>query len=169
VPRRAAGLICVRGPLNCGGYWKLPEQTAELFRHGWLHTGDVARRDAEGFLHIVDRKKDMVISGGFNIFPREVEDVLSTHPAVAAAAVIGVPDEKWGEAVKAVIVRRPGVTTPDDELTSELTALVRDRKGSHHAPKTVDVAESIPVSPLGKPDKKALPARYWSDTARQVN
>ncbi|WP_045880031.1 AMP-binding protein [Pseudofrankia sp. DC12] len=169
VPDGEPGEICVRGPLNCGGYWKLPEQTAELFRHGWLHTGDIARRDAEGFLYIVDRKKDMVISGGFNIFPREVEDVLATHPAVAAAAVIGVPDEKWGEAVKAVVVRRPGVTTPEDVLTGELTALVRDRKGSHHAPKTVDYADSIPVSPLGKPDKKALRARYWSDTTRQVN
>ncbi|OHV58790.1 MULTISPECIES: AMP-binding protein [unclassified Pseudofrankia] len=169
VPDGEPGEICVRGPLNCGGYWKLPEQTAELFRYGWLHTGDIARRDEEGYLYIVDRKKDMVISGGFNIFPREVEDVLSAHPAVAAAAVIGVPDEKWGEAVKAVVVRRRGVTVPDDELAAELTALVRDRKGPHHAPKTVDFTDSIPVSPLGKPDKKTLRARYWSTTARQVN
>ncbi|MBX6389068.1 MAG: AMP-binding protein [Frankia sp.] len=169
VPDGEPGEICVRGPLNCAGYWKLPEQTAELFAHGWLHTGDIARRDEDGYLYIVDRKKDMVISGGFNIFPREVEDVLATHPAVAAVAVIGVPDEKWGEAVKAIVVRRPGVDTPQDQLAAELTALVRDRKGPHHAPKSVDFTDSIPVSPLGKPDKKALRARFWSGAGRQVN
>jgi fatty-acyl-CoA synthase len=147
------------------GYWKKPEQTAELFAHGWLHTGDVARRDDEGFLYIVDRKKDMIISGGFNIFPREVEDVLSSHPGVAAAAVIGVPDEKWGEAVKAVVVRRPG----SDVGGEELAAMVKERKGAHHTPKSVDFVDSIPVSPLGKPDKKALRAQYWGQTSRQVN
>jgi fatty-acyl-CoA synthase len=169
VPDGEPGEICVRGPLVSGGYWNRPEQTAELFAHGWLHTGDIARRDAEGFFTIVDRKKDMVISGGFNIFPREVEDVLSTHPAVAAAAVIGVPDDKWGEAVKAVVVRRPGVATPEGALVAELTSLVKERKGAHHAPKSIDFVDAIPVSPLGKADKKALRARYWSAAARGVN
>ncbi len=165
VPDGEPGEICVRGTLSSAGYWKKPEQTAELFAHGWLHTGDIARRDDEGFLYIVDRKKDMIISGGFNIFPREVEDVLSSHPGVAAAAVIGVPDEKWGEAVKAVIVRRPG-----SEVTeAELAALVKERKGAHHSPKSIDFAESIPVSALGKPDKKALRAAYWAQAGRQVN
>jgi len=107
----------------------------------------------------------MIVSGGFNVFPREVEDVLSTHPAVANVAVIGVPDEKWGEAVKAVVVLRPDQTVAPDELI----ALVKDRKGAVYAPKTVDFADSIPLSPLGKPDKKALRARYWGDTTRQVN
>jgi fatty-acyl-CoA synthase len=165
VPEGTPGEICVRGPLVSAGYWKKPEQTAELFAHGWLHTGDVARRDEEGFLYIVDRKKDMIISGGFNIFPREVEDVLSSHPGVAAAAVIGVPDEKWGEAVKAVVVRRPG----SDVGADELAALVKERKGAHHTPKSIDFVDTIPVSPLGKPDKKALRAQYWGQNARQVN
>jgi fatty-acyl-CoA synthase len=113
----------------------------------------------------VDRKKDMIVSGAFNVYPREVEDVLATHPAVAQAAVIGVPDDKWGEAVKAVIVLRPGA----DVDPHELIALVRERKGPHYAPKTVDFADSIPLSPLGKPDKKALRAAYWQSSDRLVN
>ncbi len=165
VPEGEPGEICVRGPLVSAGYWKKPEQTAELFAHGWLHTGDVARRDEEGFLYIVDRKKDMIVSGGFNVFPREVEDVLSSHPGVAAAAVIGVPDEKWGEAVKAVVVLRPGAEVGEHELT----ALVKERKGAHYTPKSVDFVDSIPVSALGKPDKKALRAIYWAQADRQVN
>ena len=108
VPQGEPGEICVRGPLVMKGYLGKPEQTAEAFAHGWLHTGDVARADDEGFLYIVDRKKDMIITGGFNVYPREVEDVISTHPGVSAVAVIGVPDERWGESVKAVVVPRPG-------------------------------------------------------------
>ena len=165
VPQGEPGEICVRGPLVMNGYWNKPEQTEEAFKFGWLHTGDVAKADADGFLTIVDRKKDMIVSGGFNVFPREVEDVISSHPGVAAVAVIGVPDEKWGEAVKAVVVPRPGVEVDPDELV----ALVKDRKGAVYAPKTVDFAESIPLSPLGKPDKKALRAQYWQGTDRLVN
>ncbi len=108
VPRGEPGEICVRGPLVMRGYWNKPEQTAEALAGGWLHTGDIAREDEDGFYTIVDRKKDMVVTGGFNVFPREVEDVISAHPAVANVAVIGVPDERWGEAVKAVVVLRPG-------------------------------------------------------------
>ena len=160
-----AGEICVRGPLTMKGYLGKPEQTAEAFAHGWLHTGDIARADDEGFLYIVDRKKDMIITGGFNVYPREVEDVLSAHPGVSAVAVIGVPDERWGEAVKAVVVPRPGVDLDPDELI----ALVKEAKGSVQAPKSVDFADSIPLSALGKPDKKALRARYWGDTGRLVN
>ena len=107
----------------------------------------------------------MIVSGGFNVFPREVEDVISSHPAVAAVAVIGVPDDRWGEAVKAVVVPRPGAEIVADELID----LVKHAKGSVHAPKSVDVAESIPLSPLGKPDKKALRGRYWHDAGRMVN
>jgi fatty-acyl-CoA synthase len=165
VPQGEPGEICARGPLVMNGYWNKPEQTEEAFKFGWLHTGDVAKADEQGFLTIVDRKKDMIVSGGFNIFPREVEDVLATHDAVAQAAVVGVPDERWGEAVKAVVVLRPDATVDADELI----ALVKDRKGSHHAPKSIDFAESIPLSPLGKPDKKALRARYWEGSERQVN
>jgi fatty-acyl-CoA synthase len=165
VPVGEVGEICCRGPLVMAGYWNKPQETEQAFRHGWLHTGDLARCDADGFLYIVDRSKDMVISGGFNVFPREIEDVLTRHPAVAAAAVIGVPDPKWGEAVKAVVVLKPGA-----EVAAEaLIAMVRDAKGVVHAPKTVDFAESLPVTGLGKPDKKALRQRYWGDAARAVN
>jgi fatty-acyl-CoA synthase len=165
VPRGEPGEICVRGPLVMQGYWNKPEQTAEALAGGWLHTGDIAREDDEGYYTIVDRKKDMIVSGGFNVFPREVEDVISSHPSVSAVAVIGVPDERWGEAVKAVVVPRPGAEMVPDELIE----LVKQAKGSVHAPKSVDVVESIPVSPLGKPDKKALRARYWEGAERLVN
>lgn len=150
------GEICVQGPLLMSGYLNKPEQTAEALAGGWLHTGDIAIRDADGFLRIVDRKKDMIITGGFNVYPREVEDVLSSHPAVAAAAVIGVPHEKWGEAVKAVVVLRAGAAVS----AAELIALVRERKGPVHAPKSLVFADAIPLSSVGKPDKKALRARY---------
>jgi fatty-acyl-CoA synthase len=159
-----AGEICVQGPLVTNGYWKLPEQTEALFAGGWLHTGDVARESPDGFWTIVDRKKDMIVSGGFNVFPREIEDVLSAHPSVAAVAVIGVPDDKWGEAVKALIVPKPGTQVNETELIN----LVRDAKGPVHAPKTVDVIESIPLTPVGKADKRALRERYWAGRARRV-
>jgi fatty-acyl-CoA synthase len=165
VPEGEVGEICVRGPLVMEGYWNKPEESARALRHGWLYTGDLARRDADGFLYIVDRSKDMIISGGFNVYPREVEDVLTRHPAVAAAAVIGVPDAKWGEAVKAVVVTRAGATVDAEALI----AWVRDAKGVVHAPKSVDFADSLPVTGLGKPDKKALRARYWGGATRAVN
>lgn len=165
VPHGEPGEICVRGPLTMKGYLGKPEQTAEAFAHGWLHTGDVARADDEGYLYIVDRKKDMIVTGGFNVYPREIEDVLSAHPGVSAVAVIGVPDERWGESVKAVVVPRPGVDLDPDELI----ALVREAKGPVQAPKSVDFVEAIPLSALGKPDKKALRARFWGDTGRNVN
>jgi fatty-acyl-CoA synthase len=164
VPRGEPGEICVRGPLVSNGYWNKPEETAAAFVGDWLHTGDIAREGADGFFTIVDRKKDMIVTGGFNVFPREIEDVLTSHPDVAMAGVIGVPDDKWGEAVKAVVVLRPGATVS----TEELIALVKERKGSHHAPKSVDVADSLPLTAVGKPDKKALRARYWAASARQV-
>ncbi|MGE3691496.1 MAG: AMP-binding protein [Novosphingobium sp.] len=157
VPDGEPGEICVRGPLLMGGYLNKPEETEKVFEGGWLHTGDVAiRNPADGFLRIVDRKKDMIVTGGFNVFAREVEDVLVTHPAVLRAAVIGVPDPKWGEAVKAIVVTDPAVP-----VTAEvLMALVKTEKGSHQAPKSVDFVDEIPLSPVGKPDKKVLRARY---------
>jgi fatty-acyl-CoA synthase len=165
VPDGEPGEICVRGPLVMKGYWKKPEQTAEALAGGWLHTGDVARKDADGFLTIVDRKKDMIVSGGFNVFPREIEDVIGTHPAVAQVAVIGVPDEKWGEAVKAVVVLRAGQSVDG----AELAELVKSAKGAVHAPKSVDFVDAIPLSALGKPDKKVLRAQYWQGSDRLVN
>jgi fatty-acyl-CoA synthase len=159
------GEVCAKGPLVMSGYWNQPEQTEEVFRGGWVHTGDIAVRDDDGFLTIVDRKKDMIVSGGFNVFAREVEDVMGAHPEVAAVAVIGVPDERWGEAVKAVVVLRPGAKTVPDELMQ----MVRERKGPVHTPKSVDFVDSIPVTPLGKPDKDALRSRYWKDHDRRVH
>jgi fatty-acyl-CoA synthase len=159
------GEICTRGPLSMSGYWGQPEQTEEVFRNGWIHTGDVAVQDDEGFLTIVDRTKDMIVSGGFNVFAREVEDVLTSHPGVAAVAVIGVPDERWGEAVKAVVACRPDVTVTADELVR----LVREKKGPVHAPKSVEFVDAIPTTLLGKPDKAALRDRYWKNLERKVN
>ena len=150
------GEICVQGPLLMLGYLNKPEETEQAFAGGWLHTGDVAIRGSDGFLRIVDRKKDMIVTGGFNVFAREVEDVLATHPAVRQAAVIGVPDAKWGETVKAIIVVHSGKSVSADELI----ALVRDKKGSVQAPKSIEFIDAIPLSQLGKPDKKALRLRF---------
>jgi fatty-acyl-CoA synthase len=165
MPTGAIGEICVRSRAVMSGYWKRPAETAEVLRHGWLRTGDMAYRSASGFFHIVDRKKDMVISGGFNLYPREIEDVLADDPSVSAAAVIGVPDPKWGEAIKAFIVARPGAVVDPDTLI----ASVRVRKGPHHAPKSIEVVDHLPMTNVGKIDKKALRATYWADYERAVN
>lgn len=159
------GEICVRGPLLMSGYWKQPELSAEAFEGGWLHTGDMAWRDAQGYFYIVDRKKDLIISGGFNVYPQEVENVLAAHPAVAAAAVIGIPDAKWGEAVKAFVTLRPDQTVE----AQELIALVRKSRGAVHTPKSIEFTDRLPLTVLGKIDKKALRAPYWKDVQRAVN
>ncbi|CAO3427854.1 AMP-binding protein [Azospirillum endophyticum] len=156
VPAGEIGEICVRGPLVMEGYWNRPEETEKAFRHGWLHTGDMAQRDEEGFLYIVGRSKDMIISGGFNVYPAEIEDVLAAHPAVSAAAVIGVADPTWGEAVTAVVVLRHG----QDAAEADLVACVKQAKGSVYAPKAVHFIDELPVTSLGKPDKKALRDRF---------
>jgi fatty-acyl-CoA synthase len=171
VPQGEPGEVCVSGPLVTAGYWNRPETTAETFRDGWLHTGDLAREDEDGFWFIVDRTKDMIVTGGFNVFPREVEDVVAEHPAIAQVSVIGTPDEKWGEAVTAVVVLRPNA--PHDDagiatMTSEIQAAVKDRKGSVQSPKQVVVVDSLPMTALGKPDKKALRAKFWEDADRAV-
>jgi fatty-acyl-CoA synthase len=151
----ANGEICIRGPLVMDGYWGKPEQTAAALSGGWLHTGDVARRNPSGTVSIVDRLKDMVISGGFNIYPREIEDVIATHPAVAATAVYGLPDDRWGEAVTAAVVTKPGLQLD----AAEVIERVRAEKGSVAAPKHVVVLDELPLTAVGKPDKKALRAR----------
>jgi fatty-acyl-CoA synthase len=158
------GEICVRAPHVMAEYWKRPEQTAETLKDGWLHTGDIARADERGYLFILDRKKDMIVSGGFNIFPREIEDVLSQHADVAMVAVVGVPDDKWGESVTAVVVAREG-TQPSAE---ELINLVKARKGSAHAPKHVKFVTELPMTAVGKVDKKVLKAGFWVGRERMV-
>jgi fatty-acyl-CoA synthase len=155
VPPGEVGEIAVRGPLVMQGYLNKPEETARAMRHGWLYTGDLARSDADGYLYIVDRSKDMIISGGFNVFPREVEDVLSAHPAVAAAAVVGVPHEKWGEAVHAVVVWRPSQRAE----WGDLAELVRAKKGAIHVPKVFHAVDQLLTTGLGKVDKKAIRLR----------
>ena len=162
-----AGEICIRGPLIMRGYKDMPEQTAEAFTGGWLHTGDVGKLDEDGFLYIVDRTKDMIVTGGFNVFPREVEDVLATHEAVGQVVVIGVPDEQWGEAVKGVVVLKPGFEA-SDEIVASMQALVKEAKGSVQSPKSIDFVDGIPLTPVGKPDKKAVRAQYWADNERGV-
>jgi acyl-CoA synthetase (AMP-forming)/AMP-acid ligase II len=146
------GEIVVRCSNTMSGYLNNSEATAETIRDGWLHTGDIAFQDEEGFVHIVDRRKDMVISGGFNIYPREIEDVLHEHPAVRSAAVVGLPHEKWGEAVCAVVVLQEAATADE----SELTAYVKARKGRLLAPKRVVFWNEIPLTNLGKIDKKRI-------------
>jgi fatty-acyl-CoA synthase len=159
-----AGEICVRAPHVMAEYWKRPETTAETLKDGWLHTGDIARRDERGYMFILDRKKDMIVSGGFNIFPREVEDVLTQHADVAMCAVVGVPDEKWGEAVTAIVVAREG-TRPNAE---ELIALVKAKKGAAHAPKQIQFVKELPMTGVGKVDKKVLKASFWAGRERMV-
>ncbi|MFM9258381.1 AMP-binding protein [Rhodococcus sp. 5A-K4] len=146
------GELCVRGPLVMDGYWNKPEQTAAALANGWLHTGDVARIDETGLISIVDRIKDTIISGGFNVYPREVEDSLGHHPAVAACAVFGVPDPQWGEAVTAAVVLKTGWSVTPEQLVAH----VRSHKGPIWAPKEISIVEALPLTALGKVDKKAL-------------
>ncbi|MFQ5419518.1 MAG: AMP-binding protein, partial [Anaerolineae bacterium] len=163
-PPGEVGEIVARCTFMMDGYFKDPEKTAVTLKDGWLHTGDMARQDEEGFLYIVDRAKDMIISGGFNIYPREIEDVLFEHPAVKGTAVIGVPHEKWGEAVKAIVVLHEGQTATEEELIN----FVKERKGSLVAPKSVEFWDSIPLTNLGKLDKKKMREPYWQGRQRQV-
>ncbi len=164
VPAGEPGEICVRAPHAMEAYWQQDSLTQVTLVNGWLHTGDVARADPNGHLFIVDRKKDMIVSGGFNVYPREVEDVLTADASVAMAAVIGVPDARWGEAVIAVVVARPGATVDCERLTQQ----VQQAKGAQHAPKRVEVVDALPLTALGKVDKKALRAPYWAGAERGV-
>lgn len=159
------GELCVRGPLVMDGYWNRPDETAQALRDDWLHTGDVARADEDGFLYLIDRRNDVIITGGFNVYPREVEDVLATHRDVAQSCVFGIPDDKWGEAVCAAVVLREGADTEPDELAAH----VRAGKGPIQAPKRIDFVGRLPLTPLGKIDRRALRAPYWGSKARGVN
>ena len=146
VPAGERGEICARSSLVMSGYWHNPEETARTIRNGWLHTGDIGFLDEEGFLHIVDRAKDMIITGGFNVYSTEVEQAVLAHGAVQDCAVIGRPDEKWGERVVVVVQPHPGATVDADELI----AFVKQRIGSVKAPKEVHVWDDLPRSKVGK-------------------
>ena len=152
VPQGDPGEICVSGPLLAGGYWNLPDATADTFKDGWLHTGDMAREDEDGFYYIVDRSKDMIIRGGFNVYPREIEDVLMEHPAVSLVAVIGVPHESHGEEIKAVVVNKAGSGTTEDELV----AWARERLAAYKYPRIVQFVDELPLTSTGKILKRRL-------------
>ena len=158
------GEIVTRSPAIMEGYWHREKETAEACAGDWLHTGDLGYRDRDGFYYIVGRAKEMIISGGFNIYPKEIEDLIAQHPSVKDVAVIGVPDSDWGEAVKAFVVLNAGAALD----APALAGLVRDRKGPIYAPKTVEEIDAIPVTNVGKPDKKALRARYWEGQTRAI-
>lgn len=144
VPRGESGEVVVRGQILMSGYWNRPEETAQTLRGGWLHTGDVGRFDEDGFLYLLDRQNDVIISGGFNVYPREVEDVLLAHPHVREAAVIGVADDRWGEVVKAVV----SVREPVEER--EILEWSRARLAGYKRPRAVTFRDSLPKSSAGK-------------------
>jgi acyl-CoA synthetase (AMP-forming)/AMP-acid ligase II len=160
-PVGEAGEIIVRGDQVLSGYWNRPEATAEAFRDGWFHTGDVARMDQEGFVYIVDRKKDMIVSGAENVYPREVEEVLFSHPAIAEAAVFGLPDEHWGERVAAAVVLAAGARLTEDELET----FCRERMAGDKRPRIWHFTDEIPKNVSGKVLKRTLRERY-SGSAR---
>jgi acyl-CoA synthetase (AMP-forming)/AMP-acid ligase II len=164
VPPGEVGEIIARGPQVMRGYWGLPEATGETLRGGWLHTGDAGRLDNEGFLYICDRIRDMIVSGGENVYPREIEDCLVGMPGVADVAVIGVPDDRWGESVKAVIVPAPGPA-----LSSEaVTGWCRDRLAGYKTPSSVDFVDALPRNATGKVLKTVLREPYWQGRDRRV-
>ena len=161
VPAGADGEICVLADGVMAGYWNAPEETAATLRGGWLHTGDIGRFDADGYLYVVDRKKDLIIRGGFNIFPRDVEDVLLQHPAVAMAGVVGRPDERLGEEIVAYVSLRPG----SEADPGEIIEFARGRLAAHKYPREVTIVAAIPLTSVGKLDRKTL-RRQAADSHR---
>jgi len=158
------GEIVVRGRHVMMGYWKNPELTGRTIRDGWYHSGDMGYLDEEGYLFLVDRKADMIVTGGENVYPKEVEDVLYEHPSVAMAAVVSAPDEKWGERVQAVVVLKQGEdVTPDD-----LTAFCKKRLSGYKCPKAVDVWDALPTTPVGKILRKDVKKKFWEGYERAI-
>ncbi|KAA1176106.1 AMP-binding protein [Marinobacter salinexigens] len=165
VPTGEIGELCVRSPLIMEKYLNRPEENEKVFAGGWLHTGDMARMDTNGYLYLVDRNKDMIISGGFNVYPSEVEHCLAQHPHVASSAVIGIPHEKWGEQVTAVVVPRRDVDCSAEDLISYVTK----HKGAVNSPKQIIFVDELPLTAVGKIDKKALRAQSWAGEGRQIH
>jgi fatty-acyl-CoA synthase len=165
LPAGAIGQILIRGPQLMKGYWKRDEATRDALRGGWMHTGDAGILDERGYLYIQDRVNDMIVSGGENVYPREIEEALHQHPAVADAAAIGVPDERWGEAVKAVVVLRQGGAANERELLD----FCRARLAGFKCPRSVDFVQALPRNPSGKVLKRELREPYWKGRQRKVN
>ncbi|MFL5655116.1 MAG: acyl-CoA synthetase [Ktedonobacteraceae bacterium] len=158
------GEIAARGSVVMAGYWNRPDATAEVLRGGWLHTGDIGMMDTQGYLYLLDRKKDMIISGGNNIYPREIEEVLLKHPAVYEVAVIGVPDPLWGESVKAIVALRPGMTVTEEEMN----VFCRQHLASYKKPRTVEFVPDLPKNAYGKVLKRELREQYWQGRERRI-
>jgi fatty-acyl-CoA synthase len=165
LPRGEVGELIVKSPSNMAGYWHLPEATAASLVDGWMHTGDAAYMDDDGYVYIQDRMKDMIISGGENVYPAQVESAIYGHPAVAEVAVIGVPDDTWGEAVKACVVPKPGA----DLDPNDIIGWTRERLAGFKVPKSIDVIDALPRNASGKILRRELRAPYWEGRERQVN
>jgi len=166
LPSGEVGEIATRSTANMVGYWKLPEATAStLSADNWLRTGDAGYMDADGYVYVHDRIKDMIISGAENIYPAEVENAIFGHPAVAEVAVIGVPDDKWGEAVKAMVVRKPGAEVSADDIIAH----ARTRIAGYKVPKSVDFIPALPRNGTGKILRRELREPFWAGRARRVN
>jgi len=166
VPRGDIGEVCILSPTNTAGYWRLPEATAKTIDpDGWLHTGDAGIMDEDGYVYIQDRIKDMIISGGENVYPAEVESAIYGHPAIAEVAVIGVPSAKWGEEVKACVVAKPGMEVDE----ADVIAWARERIAAFKAPKSVDIIPVMPRNASGKILRRELRAPYWEGQERQVS
>lgn len=162
---KEVGEIIVRGDTVTPGYWQLPEETARAIRNGWLYTGDMAVMDEEGYITIVDRRKDMIVTGGENVYSTEVENTLYLHPAVLECAVVGVPDEKWGEAVQGIVVLKPAAQATEEELIR----FCKERIARYKAPKSIDFISALPKTGSGKIEKKKLRDRYWPDAEKKIH
>jgi long-chain acyl-CoA synthetase len=166
VPPRAVGEIVVRGDTVMMGYWERPEETAKAVIDEWMHTGDAGYIDEEAYVFIVDRIKDMIVTGGENVYSAEVENCIAQHPAVAQCAVFGIPNEHWGEAVHAVVMRKPGITVTEDEIIEFCKA----RIAGYKCPRSVTVQDGmLPLSGAGKILKRELREPYWKNKSRHVN
>jgi long-chain acyl-CoA synthetase len=159
VPAGQDGEICVRSPGVMTGYWHTPDSASAVLAGGWLHTGDIGHLDADGYLYVVDRKKDLILRGGFNVYPRDIEDVLVSHPAVAQAGVVGRPDTRLGEEIVAFVSLRPGA----EATAGELTEHARQHLAAYKYPREITIVDAIPLTSVGKLDRKKL--RHWVTAA----
>jgi len=164
-PCGEVGEIILRSDTVMKGYWRLPEETRLVLKDGWVYTGDIGRMDEKGYIYLIDRKSDLIISGGFNVYPKEVESVLDAHPKVRESAVLGVPDRKWGEAIKALVVLKEGCAATEEELIN----FCRDRLADFKKPKSVEFVDRLPRSSFDKVDRKILREKYWKGLDRRIS
>ncbi len=160
-----SGEVLIKGPNVMKGYWRDPEQTADRIRDGWLYSNDMGYFDEDGYLYMVDRKQFMIITGGENVYPKEVEDVLYQHPAISELAVVSAPDEKWGETVAAVIVLREGASLTEEEVIS----FTRERLAGYKCPRIVVFVDSLPKTPIMKIDSMKVREQFWEGHDRKVH